>query len=265
MVNIFCDTDDWSPTLKAILENNTHFNNMSIHISINCASYDPLKKYNILILQESPAVLKYRNVLSFLSDENNRKKYYKIYSCIPELTEKYDIEYMHPSNISWILNPIFLPKKTKLVSMISSNNKFLDGHKFRLNILESVKNFVDVYGRGFNPIEKKDLGLVDYYYSIAVENDDTNNYFSEKILDCFMTCTLPIYWGSEHVYNIFNPKGIINLKNINFDEIKNLTKDYYINNLDAIIENYFIAQKENRYVNHAIQIILTKLYNEKYN
>ena len=116
-----------------------------------------------------------------------------------------------------------------------------------------------------NPIKNKEDGLKNYYYSIAIENDNTDNYFSEKILDCFMTCTIPIYWGTEYVNEVFNSKGILNLKTFtDLSEIKKLDKTYYCDNIDAVVENYFLAQKENRYLNHLLKNILFKLYIKNY-
>jgi hypothetical protein len=267
MLSIFCDTDNWSPTLDQIVKENPELNQLDLHISINCLSHDSSKKHNILLLQESPAVLISRKIVSFVENEQECKsRYDKVYSCIKNIQHYDHVEYCHPSQISWINNPIFLPSKTKLISMISSSNSFLEGHKFRLNILNSVKSFVDVYGRNINPIEKKEYGLVDYFYSIAIENDNTDNYFSEKLIDCFMTCTIPIYWGCRHAYSIFNPKGMIDIRSYtNLNDLSKLNKSFYYDNIDAVVENYFIAQKENRYVNHTLKTILFKLYNEKYN
>ena len=95
----------------------------------------------------------------------------------------------------------------------------------------------------FNEIEKKDIGLVDYRFSIAIENDDTDCYFSEKLIDCFLTSTIPIYWGSKDVSKIFNDDGIIWL-----EDIKNLNdydENYYTKKENAIKENYFIALQNN--------------------
>lgn len=266
MLSIYCDTDNWNPTLETIIKENPELNNLDVHFSVNSISYDSNKKYNILILQESPAVLKTRNIINFVEDEHEcGSKYYKVYTCIQKLQYLKYVEYCHPSNISWINTPRFLPSKTKLISMVSSSNSFLDGHKFRLNVLNSVKSFVDIYGRNINPIKNKEDGLKNYYYSIAIENDNTDNYFSEKILDCFMTCTIPIYWGTEYVNEVFNSKGILNLKTFtDLSEIKKLDKTYYCDNTDAVVENYFLAQKENRYLNHLLKNILFKLYIKNY-
>jgi len=266
MISSYAGPDNWTPTINKILDSHPYLNDMDLHISINVISFDNSKKFNLLVLQESPAFLNYENILNFVKTDKECLKYYKVYSCIKELQHYPIVEYIHPSNISWINTPTFFPKKNKMISMISSTKNFLSGHKFRINVLNSVKDIVDVYGRGFNEITTKEEGLLDYHYSIAIENDDTDNYFSEKLIDCFMTCTIPIYWGSNYAYTVFNPNGIINLKNYsNFRDIKNILKQQYYDNLSAIEENYFIAQKENRSLSHTLKTILIKLYNEHYN
>ena len=32
-------------------------------------------------------------------------------------------------------------------------------------------------------------------FHIAIENVSQRSYFSEKLLDCFLTRTVPVYWG----------------------------------------------------------------------
>ena len=73
----------------------------------------------------------------------------------------------------------------------------------------------------FTILDKID-GLKDYCFSFAVENDIVPGYFTEKILDCFMTGTVPIYIGHEYIKSIFDERGII-FYNDSFD-INSLTK-----------------------------------------
>jgi hypothetical protein len=265
MISAYCDTDDWSPSIIQLVKESPHLNTLDLHISINCISQDKNKKYNILVLQESPGVLRFRGIIDFVKNHKDCFKIYnKVYTCIDELIGIENTERIHPSNITWIKNPILLPSKNKLISFVTSNYDTLPGHKNRLKILNKVKHFVDVYGKGINEIKNKDQGLVDYYYSIAVENDDTNSYFSEKIVDCFLTSTIPIYWGSDCVFQKFNYNGIIDLKKIsNLNDIKDITNNFYKKNIDAVVDNYFIAQKENRYLPHTLKHILTKFYYEQ--
>jgi hypothetical protein len=266
MIDIYCDVENWQSSLDKVLADNPKLNVLDVHFSINCISVDKNKKYNFLILTESPAFLEVSNVLKFVNLPECSQLYNKVYTSIDSLLHYNFVEQIHPSNTTWVRNPILLPPKSKLISMIVSNKSFLPGHKMRLSIRDAVKSFVDVYGRGAIEIETKDQGLVDYYYSIAVENSNTNSYFSEKILDCFMTCTIPVYWGSEAAYKTFNPKGILDLNSFNdLNDIKKLEKQYYCDNIDAVVDNFFIAQKENRYLDHTLKIILTKVYNEEHN
>ena len=50
-------------------------------------------------------------------------------------------------------------------------------------------------------------------FSVAIENvscDD--NYFSEKIIDCFLTGTIPIYHGCIHIGEFFDERGILSFQ-----------------------------------------------------
>ena len=63
----------------------------------------------------------------------------------------------------------------------------------------------------FRPSEipNKEIGLKDYRFSFCVENDTYDTYFTEKILDCFATGTIPVYLGAPDIGNHFNMDGII--------------------------------------------------------
>jgi len=48
-----------------------------------------------------------------------------------------------------------------------------------------------------------------YRYALVMENADVPGYVSEKILHAFLSGTVPIYFGSRFVFEIFNPKAFI--------------------------------------------------------
>jgi len=50
--------------------------------------------------------------------------------------------------------------------------------------------------------------LFDSMFHIAIESTFIKHYFSEKILDCFQTKTVPIYIGCRNIDKFFNRKGI---------------------------------------------------------
>jgi len=146
---------------------------------------------------------------------------------------------LNPSVVTWIENKQIYPK-SKLVSMISSRKVMCEGHRYRLQWVDRLKNDLDLYGRGFNKIETKEEGLSDYMFSVAIENDSYNTYFTEKITDCFATGTIPIYHGSPDIGKYFNEDGIIKLDE-NFN-IGVLSEDFYKEKMPAIKENFDIVQ-----------------------
>lgn len=136
-----------------------------------------------------------------------------------------------------------LYEKSKGISFITSNKNFTDVHKFRnycVSTLVNNKLPVDVYGVGYNTIKGKIDGLREYRYSIAIENGVFGNYFTEKLLDCFLTGTIPIYKGCPNIGKFFNLEGIITF-NTTEDLLRSIDKiqnnEYNISN-DIIQENY---------------------------
>ena len=122
--------------------------------------------------------------------------------------------------------------KSKLVSMISSNKTMTAGHHVRMAWIDHLRPRLDLYGRGFNEIQFKEQGLCDYMFSVAIENGEYETYFTEKILDCFATGTIPIYVGAPDIGNYFNAEGIINI--YNFDTI---SPELYYSKMNAIEDN----------------------------
>jgi hypothetical protein len=214
--------------------------NKNILLCVNDFALIPDHK-TILWLHESPALLK--NLIEYIKENPNVFSNSLVYTCIDEL-QKFDfVKNIHPSNSKWVSDILYLPTKSKLISMISSNKNFTIGHQVRHQVISNLPDCVDLYGRGFKPIENKIEGLKDYCFSIAIENDNTNSYFTEKLLDCFLTCTVPIYWGCQKVSSIFNNDGIIWLDDL--QDICSLSYEDYTKRLPAIKENYEIALKQN--------------------
>jgi hypothetical protein len=116
--------------------------------------------------------------------------------------------------------------------MIASNKLMCEGHRKRLEWVDRLKDQVDFFGRGFNEISIKEEGLCDYMFSIAIENAEYETYFTEKLLDCFATGTIPVYLGAPNIGDYFNKDGIINLSE-QFD----VSDEIYYNKMDAIKDN----------------------------
>ena len=134
--------------------------------------------------------------------------------------------------------------KNKNVSIVCSSKTTTVGHKLRHECFRATKHLLDGFKCG-EPPEAKLKWHADYRYSIAVENCQVDGYFTEKILDCFRTGTIPIYNGDPEILNYFNADGIILFDNTNelLSIISNLTEDLYNKKLTAVEENFNIAEK----------------------
>ena len=105
--------------------------------------------------------------------------------------------------------------KDKGISLCTSYKDWCPLHRIRLELANYYKDRdeVDVfYGDWNNPeipnIKPQDY-LEHYRYSIVIENDIDDYWFTEKILNCFSTKTVPIYLGARKIDEIFNRHGII--------------------------------------------------------
>jgi hypothetical protein len=167
--------------------------------------------------------------------KNNKDKYFEVFKYIfthdKELLMLDDRFKWCPAQGFWIKTPKLYPK-SKIISFITSNKNFTDGHKKRLEWVEMIGDQVDLYGRGLNEIDNKEQGLCDYMFSVVIENGFYNSYFTEKLLDCFATGTIPIYMGTSDICNYFNCNGIIKLSE-EFD----ISEEMYYSKMSAIKEN----------------------------
>ena len=106
-----------------------------------------------------------------------------------------------------------IENKTKFCNFVYSNKDASPERENFLDLLCEYKS-VDSGGRYRNniggPVEDKREFQKNYKFSIAFENSSTSGYTTEKILQAFSACTIPIYWGNPNVAKDFNEKAFIN-------------------------------------------------------
>lgn len=162
-----------------------------------------------------------------------------------------------PASATWIREPQ-IHKKTKKISMVTSAKNWAVGHKKRMNLVSDLEGRVDLYGIGFHEIKFKEDGLNDYMFSIAHENANYSGYFTEKVLDCFATGTIPIYWGDPDIGKVFNMDGVILLDD-SFDpdmlnEDMYYSREYAIKENLEIVKNNFMLVEDYIYNNYLREI-----------
>lgn len=178
--------------------------------------------------------------------------YEYIFTCDQELIDMHDkFKFSYAgSNIAWLPTEQHkLYEKTKMCSMIASPKQMCEGHIIRHRWAEKLKDKIDLFGGacgsdriGFSPKHThpdKRAALVDYRFSVTMENERYSSYFTEKITDCFVTGTVPVYWGTPNIGEYFNMDGII-LLNEDFN-VDDLTEERYNSMTEAIEDNFNIA------------------------
>jgi len=152
--------------------------------------------------------------------------------------------------------PILPNNKEFSVSFLCTNNRgYLPGYEQR-HELWSRQNEITVpkrfWSSRYRPVDKNRLlpeysvtgkekiHLFSSMFSICPENHPEVNYFTEKIMDCFWTKTIPIYWGCPNLGEYFDERGVIRYEGID-DLIKKcneLTEEKYKEMLPFVEENW---------------------------
>lgn len=99
-------------------------------------------------------------------------------------------------------------------------------------------------------------------FSLVIENSCQTNYFTEKLIDCLVTKTIPIYWGCPNIDEYFDTTGWVVLKTPSFEELQialnQLTPEVYAQHASVIESNFQSAMKlSNLYtnINRALALI----------
>ena len=145
------------------------------------------------------------------------------------------------------LKALKYPQKNKACSVIVSSCNNLPGHRKRLEFITKLSHChdmdVDIYGRGhaknsFNNKYKGELtepgrckrkGLLNYYYSVCIENTQEDGYVTEKFNDAILCYTMPIYHGAPNISTYYPGESYCELQDItkadNTDKVLNIIKE----------------------------------------
>jgi hypothetical protein len=82
----------------------------------------------------------------------------------------------------------------------------------------------------------------DAQFSLVIENSRQTNYFTEKLCDCLITKTIPVYYGCPNISEYFDTSGWIILDNESMDDLINklkiLDSNYFMKYIDIIEKNF---------------------------
>jgi hypothetical protein len=150
----------------------------------------------------------------------------------------------------WAVDPkddVDVSQKKFAVSYLTSSKTMCAGHYLRHEVFKALPDSV-VKHMSPPEIDKQSM-LYPFQFSIVMENSQQYNWITEKLIDCLVSRTIPIYWGAPNVGEYFNTKGIIPFNTVTelLGILATLTPDAYLGRLDAIEEN---LHKAMQYTNH---------------
>jgi hypothetical protein len=211
-------------------------------------SFDIVTNCDVFIQVEPEAICSRRNFLI-----KNYDNFKNILTFDQEVLEKCPNAIKYIYGTSWIkeeeYNSIISEKKEFKISMIVGHKYSTNGHRLRKYILDNENNLRNIDFYVSNKFVKEGKELVGpskfktfhkYQYQIIIENSQQTNYFTEKLVDCLITKTIPIYWGCPNISEYFNTTGWIIFNN--FEELKIkldslVPNDYF--NYENIIQSNF--------------------------
>lgn len=139
------------------------------------------------------------------------------------------------------------PAKTKNLSAIISNATVLPEHKNRFAFINKMKghykDHLDWFSKGGDTfIQDKWDGLAPYRYSIAIENSSHQDYFTEKLMDCFLAEAFPFYWGCPNISNFFDDRSYLHIDTHQFIQAIQviddaMKSDWHIANKPHVLES----------------------------
>lgn len=140
------------------------------------------------------------------------------------------------------------PKKEKLISVISSNKAFSQGHVDRLRFIRKLQEHygdkVDVFGRGFKDFADKWDVLAPYRYHIVIENSSSDYYWTEKLADCYLAETYPIYHGCTNIQEFFPQEALTPVDIRNFDQTAATIDRVIAEDLEAKRKDVLLESKQ---------------------
>jgi hypothetical protein len=262
----FCDTNK---KIKLIIDPNPQY--------FTYVLPNDRKSYDLLVLIQGMEPKEINNI----SDEviRHHHQFDKILTSYPEVLSQCQNAELFLYASCWILtrqdktranhrteyHNIFSTEKKFLLSHVMSNKNYLLGHQLRhqtRDIINKPRRF-ELYFPPSIEMEKKYQLFENSMFHIAIENTKNVNYISEKIIDCFMSYTIPIYWGCPNIGDYFNTDGIIFFETKEeLDHIlNNLSEDDYFKRLEAVIENYNITNTRYAFYSDRVNAILDTMVN----
>lgn len=193
----------------------------------------------------------------------------------PESTYPLGRSESHAPIFNWLVGPSFddcatleIPAKTQGISCIASMKRDLPGHRDRFEFVRQIERLeleVDVFGSGRpNPLPAGKMeGLIPYRFSIAIENTSHRHYFTEKVFDCWITGTVPIYFGAANLSDFFPVDSFVQLQSLDIEIFSRLYNEGAFSDEEYSRRRSAIEEARQRVIEKfSTHALISKLLNE---
>ena len=152
-----------------------------------------------------------------------------------------------------IVKDLWNDKKFEVSFVLTAHYRSLSGYDLRKD-LAIYRDWIEIPTKFYNStrmggtiseieplLDDDKKNLFHSQFSFSIENSKVKNYFSEKLIDCFITKTVPIYHGCPNIDEYFDTRGMILVGDAvkeSIDAVNNLTPETYEKMMPYIEENY---------------------------
>lgn len=211
-----------------------------------------INPYNILVIQEPNQLFGLHNWAI-----NNHQYFSCILTWGQEILDKCDNAILLPFGTTYLhskdtYKSLATNEKKFELSFLCGKKQMIEGHFFRHKIYNRQQEITSIPLKWYYTYDgPKDVCFETSMFHLAIENSQNKNYFTEKIVDAFITKTIPIYWGCPNIKDFFDPKGFITFN----------TDDELLNIINSLTEEDYISRKEYIEKNYQLGIYYAEIFN----
>lgn len=232
--------------------NPCHFALFADYAGLLDSIYGYPKHARLLLLQEPGSSRHY------VEHSKSCNKFAKVFTHDRRLLENPSLNnvYEMPFGTNWLAPQVeqIVPPlpKSKLLSYMGALHPDApvgSGHHLRNQIAQFCldRGTIDCFGKGIRWIENIRESLEGYAFSVAVENCQQDYYFTEKLINCLLMDTVPIYRGCKGIDRYFDPRGMILFDT--FEEFRTIVTELTFERYEAMLP-YVRANREQAIANH---------------
>lgn len=174
-------------------------------------------------------------------------------SCSNAKKMLFGTSWIHPQNYGG-------KDKKDSVSFLCGGKNSTNNHIIRRNLWDrqhEIKFNKQFYSSSQNPYNihlssfvlggqpRQKIQMFKSKFHIAIQNTCIDNYFSQKLIDCLITKTIPIYIGPPNIGQVFDKRGIITANSIQhiISICNSLDGNTYDRMKQSVQKNYQLAQQ----------------------